>query len=120
MMAIKILGRHRDQAGTVCQAPLATGQRPRRRGAAIGPTESARLGTMSRAGAVVDRKLQPDELRNWGFRAWCVTVKPLFAADDALMAILVKLAPAASAEPPELIEPPSSSRSGKRAPALAA
>jgi len=119
MMAIKILGRHRDQAVTVCQAPLATGQRPRRRGAAIGPTESARLGTMSRAGAVVDRKLQPDELRNWGFRAWCVTVKPLFAA-DALMAILVKLAPAASAEPPELIEPPSSSRSGKRAPALAA
>ena len=25
MMAIKILGRHQDQAGTVCQAPLATG-----------------------------------------------------------------------------------------------
>ena len=34
------------------------------------------------------------------------------------MAILVKLLPAASAEPPELIEPPRSSQSGKRALAL--
>jgi hypothetical protein len=31
MMEIKVLGRYRDQAGTACQAALATGERPRRR-----------------------------------------------------------------------------------------
>jgi hypothetical protein len=31
MMEIKILGRYQDQAGTACQAALATGERPRRR-----------------------------------------------------------------------------------------
>src|SRR5271169_2511103 len=41
MMAIKILGRHRDQAGTVCQAALTTVGRARRREVYLGSTESA-------------------------------------------------------------------------------
>jgi hypothetical protein len=31
MMVIRALGHYRDQAGTACQAALATGERPRRR-----------------------------------------------------------------------------------------
>ena len=42
MMEIKILGRYRVQAGTACQAALATGERPRRRGAQLGSIESTR------------------------------------------------------------------------------
>jgi hypothetical protein len=42
MMAIRVLGRYRDQAGTVCQPALTTvGRGPKRR-AALGSTESAR------------------------------------------------------------------------------
>ena len=74
-MEIKILGRYRDRAGAACRAALATVGSARARGAYCGSTESAQPMNIEPSGYFSrPRELQPDDLRNWGFRAWYVTV----------------------------------------------
>jgi hypothetical protein len=75
MMAIKILERHRDQAGTVWRAAFTTVGWARRSEVYGGSTESAAPGTMSGAGAIFGvRNGSPDDPRSRGFGAWCVVV----------------------------------------------
>jgi hypothetical protein len=72
MMAIKILGRYRDQAGTACQAALATG------GEASKARRIARLDRISAtepAGAALGAGNCSQTVREaWGFGAWCAPV----------------------------------------------
>jgi hypothetical protein len=82
MMAIKILGRHRDQAGTVWQAPLATGQKPRRRGAALSSTESALTQVLLLALGIA-----PEDPRSLGFRGLVSDDQYLVSDGDTVKAI---------------------------------
>jgi hypothetical protein len=71
MMAIKILGRHRDQAGTVWQAALTTVGRARRSEVYLGSTESAAPRNNERAGAIFGlRNGSRDDPRSRGLGAY--------------------------------------------------